>query len=233
VARDIAQLPSLPASTLDAVLARNEYGVYCIPRAANGVVARTVRRARVWERETIDLISRTPGDVVHAGTFFGDFLPALSASREATVWAFEPSRENHRCASVTVCLNDLQNVVLMLAALSDRPGRASLTTSTKGGLPAGGAGRLLAAAPEDRRESETVPLVTVDECVPGDRHVGVVHLDVEGHEEQALAGALATISRCEPLLIVESLPSEEWLAQHLPAYRLTEVVNGNNVLRPE
>ncbi len=233
LARETAQLPPLPSSTLDVELARNEHGLYCLPREAKGVVAQTLRRARVWEHETIELICATPGDVVHAGTFFGDFLPALSASRDAVVWAFEPSLENYRCASVTIALNDLQNVTLTLAALSDEAGVGSLSSAAKQGLPAGGAGRLLAGPTSDGRQRETVPLVTVDATVPPDRHIGVLHLDVEGHEQQALAGALKTITRCKPLLILESVPPVEWLGEHLPGYRVTKTVDANSVLEPE
>ena len=75
-----------------------------------------------------------------------------------------------------------------------------------------------------------MPLVTVDEAVPTDRHVGVLELDVEGHEQQALAGAMRTIERCRPLLILEDLPGEGWLEEHLPHYRVTSMVNSNKVL---
>ena len=55
--------------------------------------------ARVWEPDTLDLARGVDpaGDVVHAGTFFGDFIPALARSRApgALVWAFEPNRESY------------------------------------------------------------------------------------------------------------------------------------------
>ncbi len=145
------------------------------------------------------------------------------------VWAFEPNRENFRCAQITALLNDLQNVTLVNAALSDRSGEATLVTSDRRGRAAGGGSRLAVEAPSGRSH-ETVTLLTIDEAVPADRHIGVLELDVEGHEEQALGGALRTIERCRPLLILEALPSQEWLDEHLPAYRVTRTVNGNRVL---
>lgn len=208
----------LPPATLDCVLARNEYGAYCLPRSSrHRAAAKAVLRGRVWEPDTLNLIRSVPGDVVHAGTFFGDFLPALASSREGVVWAFEPNRESFRCAHITAELNDLENVMLTHAALSDTPGEASLAVSDRRGRSFGGGSRLISDAPEGRGH-ETVPVVTIDEVVPTDHHIGVVQLDVEGHEQKALLGAMRTIERCRPLLIVETLPAHDWMEEHLPAY---------------
>ena len=171
---------------------------------------------------------RTQGDVVHAGTFFGDFLPAL-AMRDGMVWAFEPNRESYRCAQITTALNDLRNVRLTHAALSEAAGEAVLAISNRRGLSYGGGSRLISGS-SDGLGTETVPLVTIDEAVPSDRLVGLLQLDVEGHEQRALLGAMLTIQRCRPLIILESLPPQAWLSQHLGTYRVTGVVSGNTVL---
>jgi FkbM family methyltransferase len=221
----------LPPGALDCVLARNEYGAYCVPRSSiHRAAAKAVLRCRVWEPDTLTLMRSVPGDVVHAGTFFGDFLPALATSGEGLVWAFEPNRENYRCARITTELNGLENVRLTHAALSDTPGEGSLITSDRHGRQSGGGSHLSSEAPEGR-DHETVPVVTVDEAVPADRHVGVLQLDVEGHEQQALLGAMLTIERCRPLLILETVPAQDWMEAHLPAYnRSTVLAFGNTAL---
>jgi FkbM family methyltransferase len=222
----------LPPATLDGVLARNEYGAYCVPRSSrHRPAAKAVLRCRVWEPDTIALMRSISGDVVHAGTFFGDFLPGLASSRDGIVWAFEPNRESYRCANITTELNDLQNVTLTHAALGNSPGEGSLAVSNRQGRPSGGGSRLISGAP-DGRAHETVPVVTVDEVVPTDRHVGVVQLDVEGHEEHSLLGAMRTIERCRPLLILETLPAQDWMEAHLPAYGAAiDLPFGNKVLK--
>jgi FkbM family methyltransferase len=230
IAKAAARPVPLPPGALDCMLARNRYGAYCVPRSSrHRPAAQAVLQQRVWEAETLELMRSIPGDVVHAGTFFGDFLPALAGSRDGTVWAFEPNRTSYRCARITAELNGLENVTLTHAALSDAPGQASLATSDRHGVSYGGGSRLFSGS-ADGRLHETVPLLTVDEAVPADRHIGVLELDVEGHEQQALAGALRTIERCSPLLILEDLPAEGWLQEHLPHYRRTAMVNGNKVL---
>lgn len=228
----VRRLPPLPGVALDALIARNEHGVYCVPARARGIVPRTIRRGKVWERDTLALLGEIDGDVVHAGAFFGDFLPALAHGREGMVWAFEPNLENFRCASITVQLNGLENVTLSHAGLSDQAGEAFVTTGATGWNLSGGVARLV-FDDSFSRSREAVAVTTVDAAIPADRHVGVVHLDVEGHEQQALLGALATIARCRPVILVETLPSHDWLAQHLPGYRRTGQVDRNIVFRPE
>jgi FkbM family methyltransferase len=182
----------LPAGTLRCVVASNEHGLYCIPTASrHRPVAQMVLQSRVWEADTLELIGNADrdGDIVHAGTYFGDFIPALARSREsgAIVWAFEPSRENYRCAQITTMLNDLDNVVLAHAALDSHDGgSAFLQTSNPKGVPLGGESRIVIDPDRARGQTkEEVQLVTVDEVIARDRRVAAIQLDVEGHEQRA------------------------------------------------
>jgi FkbM family methyltransferase len=230
---------ALPAGAPDAVVARNDHGLYCVPRSSlHRPVAQTILAGRVWESSTLDLLrsARADGDVVHAGTFFGDFIPALAQSRSAgaRVWAFEPNRENYDCARITIELNDLQNVTLTHAGLGESSGTALLATSDRLGLPAGGRSRLIDDRARERwSESEEVNLVSIDDVLTSDRDVAVVQLDVEGHEQHALAGAMRTIARCRPLIVLESPPREHWIEEHLAplGYRLAGTVDENTILR--
>jgi len=230
----------LPTGVLDCRVATNEYGAYCVPRSSRRrPAAETILQARVYEPGTIELArSVDPGsDVVHAGTFFGDFLPALARSRNngAIVWAFEPNSENYRCARITVMLNDLQNVELTHAALGANGGTALLATSNRAGEPSGGGSRIIKdpSAFDQRRSHEEVSLVTIDEVVGSDRRVGIIQLDVEGQEQAALAGAMRTIERCRPVIVLEDLPEGSWLAEHLAplGYQVSGLVDGNKVVR--
>ena len=97
------------------MIAYNQHGAYCIPNASiTRPVPQALIRGKVWEGATIELIARHAGegDLVHAGTYFGDFLPALAAAVApgAMIWAFEPHAENFRCSEVTLLLNGIRNV---------------------------------------------------------------------------------------------------------------------------
>jgi FkbM family methyltransferase len=221
------------------MLASNEHGLYCVPRSSHHrPVAQAILAHRVWEAETLELIcAADPGaDVIHAGTFFGDFLPALSRSRtgDGSVWAFEPHRENHRAAQITILLNDLRNVELTPAGLSAERGAGLLAVGDREGVPLGGSSRIIQDRSRARWwEHEEVPMVRIDDVVGEERRITAIHLDVEGHEQQALTGALATIERCRPMIVVETLPDDAWLAGNLEplGYRVQTGVNRNSVLR--
>jgi FkbM family methyltransferase len=231
----------LPAGALDCIVARNEHGVYCVPRScAHKYEAQTIIQSRVWEPETLAMLRELDpdGDIVHAGAFFGDFLPALARSRRsgAIVWAFEPNRESYRCAQITTMLNDLSNVVLTHAALAGEGGAtAVLETHLRTGLPRGGGSYVVkdpsrASGPG----TEEVDLVSIDGVVGSERRVAVIQLDVERHEQEALAGAMLTIERCRPVIMVESLPEEDWLARNLASlgYQRDGSVLANKIFRP-
>jgi FkbM family methyltransferase len=230
---------SLPNGTLGCVLASNEHGSYCVPQASrHRPVAQRILVSRVWEADTLNLLREADpdGDIVHAGTFFGDFLPALSHSRAegARVWAFEPGGENYRCTQITVLLNGLENVVLAHAALGSEPGSVLLQTTNKDGVPLGGASRVVRDAPRHGAPvREQVEIVRLDEAIADDRQIAVIHLDVERHERYALTGAMRTIERCRPVIVLETLPRADWIAQELAplGYELDGAVDVNSVLR--
>jgi FkbM family methyltransferase len=223
---------------LECVIAGNALGEYCLPASSiHRPAARRILAGEVWEPDTVALVCRRlgRGDVVHAGTYFGDFLPAYSraCSPGAVVWAFEPNRENFRCAQITVKLNDLRNIRLANAALGAGRGDGAVITADPDGRARGGASQVVTgAAVRATSGAQPVSIVAVDDAVPPDRHVSVIQLDVEGFEETALSGALATIVRCRPVLVLETLPTGDWMARHLDplAYRVVGTVHANTVL---
>lgn len=200
----------------------NHYGRYCVPASSrHRPAARAILKGSIWEAETIAFLASRcgDGDIVHAGTYFGDFLPALSkaAAPGARIWAFEPSAENLACAEITLELNDIRNVTLAHAALGDHTGTALLYTGPIGSLPCGGASAIRTMRVPGGNY-EDVALVSIDGVVPEDRYVSIIQLDVERYEQQALAGALATIRRCLPILVLENLPADEqWFREKILA----------------
>jgi FkbM family methyltransferase len=166
------------------------------------------------------------GDIVHAGTFFGDFLPALSRAVEParTVWAFEPSLESFRCATITIALNDLANIELTRAALGPKSGNLSLRTIDDEGRKLGGASHF-----DPAEGTEMAPQVRLDDVVPADRAVSIIQLDVEGYEGQALKGCRETIRRNRPIIILETVPPEFAESQN---YVFIHRLADNYVFRP-
>jgi len=224
------------AAPLEFRTAFNRYGGYCIPLSStHRPASKAVLRGKVWEPDTVALLVEACAvrEIVHAGTFFGDFLPAIAAAAKR-VWAFEPSLENYRCASLTISLNKLGNVELARAALTDTDGRVRLQTRTLTGEHLGGGSRVVRMPSLGLAIDESSPGVVLDQAVPATADIAVIQLDVEGHEREALSGGLATIRRRRPILVVETVPSVAWIREHLAplGYRLDRRLHNNTVFLP-
>lgn len=205
--------PAEAPTVLRCSVSYNKYGGYCIPDSArHRPAAKTVLSGGVHEPDTIAYMMAHCGDrdIVHAGTFFGDFLPALSRAlgRRALIWAFEPNRESFRCATITVAINDLVNVRLSHAGLGDKAQQLFVQTANASGRHLGGASRIVNAN-SDTQRNERVQIVPIDKVISAERDIGILQLDVEGYEKEALSGALATIRRCLPTLVLEVLPNSD------------------------
>lgn len=191
----------------------NEYGRYCVPAGLESrPAAKAVLAGGVYEPDTIRFMRAHAGDgdIIHAGTFFGDFLPALSAALApgCTVWAFEPNPGSHDCAARTIALNGLPNVMLTHAALSDRPGTVLFRTTDDRGQPLGGLSQIVDAPGIGVQQ---VPAAMIDYVVPLQRRVSILQLDVEGHERAALRGAFHIVRQARPILILENMNAEKWV----------------------
>jgi FkbM family methyltransferase len=222
---------------VDCTLCENEFGRYAVPLSSkHRPAAQAVLHGGVWERETIDYIrAHADRDVVHAGTYFGDFVPALSAAMAPgrTIYAFEPNSENHACAQWTTLLNALGNVRLQHAALGDASSTRQMQTA-QAGIALGGMSRITNAAQGTVGDYEDVTTVRLDDVLPETADIGVLQLDVEGFEEPALTGALGTIVRCRPILILETVPGVFIGSRLVPlGYQQRGVVCGNAIFQAD
>ena len=133
--------------------------------------------------------------VVQAGAHAG-FWPARLAHGFHKVLALEPEPEMFACAKenveeLTPCHD---RITLVNAALSNVDGRGRLQRRDSPGT-----NHL-----SDDGDVE-VCMVTIDSLLDG-RGVDAIILDVEGHEQQVLRGAVKTIIKWCPVIQVELLP---------------------------
>lgn len=225
-------------NVLNCTISYNKYGGYCIPLSSRyRPAAKKILSNDIYEPNTIQYILNNckTGDIVHAGTYFGDFLPALSKgiAPAAKIWAFEPNPENYHCASITIQLNFINNVILTNAGLGSNQENLFVQTADIHGKPLGGASHIIT---QKSNGSEVVQIKTIDAVIPVNRHISVLQLDVEGYEKEALAGALKTIQRCLPILILENLSNESlfqssWFAEKILSigYKPTCKLHSNTV----
>lgn len=160
-----------------------------------------ILNGRYYEPQTHKLVAMLlqafPGNMVHAGTFFGDMLPSFSRScgEGGTLYAFEPLLENYVFARLAVDYNELGNVVLFNSGLGERLGPCRIARGVASGTHSGGASKISDAG------DVTSSLVTVDSL--GLTQLSILQLDVEGFELSALTGAKATIMAHRPAVMIE------------------------------
>jgi FkbM family methyltransferase len=225
-------------NSLDCLVAYNEFGGYCVPRSSmHRPALQATLRGEVWERETLNFLTShcNNGDIIHAGTYFGDFLPALSAACAQTykVWAFEPNPENFSCANMTITINRLENVELTNAGLGAGASTVSMVTKDLQGRGMGGGSTIVKGENSPAGIAEEVNIVAIDDTVPSDRPISILQLDVEGYEEEVLIGAEKTIRRCRPILVLEILPDMQFMEDNIfpLGYKVEGEVQGNTILK--
>lgn len=199
-------------------LARNMFGIYCIPIVFNNrAEAQKVMQGEVWEQETLEFLREQAGDgdVVHAGTFFGDMLPGLSSACgiKGVVWAFEPNEISYKAAKMTAKINQASNIILTHAALGECEGMTDMLVRNAGGHNLGGICRIEPEKKHPPALTDRVRVVSLDQIIPQHRRVSVIHLDVEGYEHQVLKGALSLIRKDRPVIVLETVPPQPWFGQ--------------------
>lgn len=124
---------------------------------------------------------------VQAGACQGVY-PRLLAERFSTVYSFEPDRLNHHVA-VMNC--QLPNVFILNAAIGRQTG--TFTGVTRAHMDNVGMHRVEGPGP--------VPIIALDSFhLPV---LGLLALDIEGYEYEAIQGAVETIDRCSPVIVLE------------------------------
>jgi len=185
----------------------NRYGMYCIPATMRKrEVCRIMLKGEVNEPRTLSFIRGlvSHGDVVSGGAFIGDFLPAIATAMgpDQTLYSFEPNPASFAAARETIRLNNLGNVELAPAAIGREEGTVSLVVTNEEGRALGGISKVVDTAIDG--QTIDVKLTTLDALIDIDRHVSLIHLDVENFEWDALLGARETIKRCRPFIILEA-----------------------------
>ncbi len=149
------------------------------------------------ELALVALLARPDRAFLDIGANKGVYVMA-AAGKFAAVYAVEPNPQ--MAAYLRDCLGRVCNV--FECALSDRQGSLPLWLPTRDNRTVTGLASLEAGAnPGFAQTSVVVPVERLDDLpLPT---LGLVKIDVEGHERAALEGGLARLQRDRPVLIVE------------------------------
>ena len=158
-------------------------------------VKAALRNGRPWEPETIAQLQKhiVPGStVVDVGAHIGSLTVPMArfAGPSGQVYSFEPQRKIHRELVHNLRLNELSNVKPLRIAVGADFGVVEMNPVKKqdGQVRVGAGGIGSSLRPLDSFELE---------------NVSVIKIDVEGFQAEVLKGAVKTIARWKPVLIVE------------------------------
>jgi FkbM family methyltransferase len=155
------------------------------------------------------------------GAFIGDtpycFVKTFKVDK---VYAFEPDPDNFRILKENLRLNKLENAVIPIElGVGKEKGSFYLTKA--------GAGS--AVVERKSKDAVKVKVTTIDEFVEENKikKVDFIKMDIEGAEFDALKGAVKTIKRDKPDLLIAIYHKGEhffeipgWLKKLVPQYNL-------------
>lgn len=158
--------------------------------------------------------------VVDVGASLGIYTKFLSklVGPPGKVWSFEPIAETFDYLSNNIRKLGLENVELVNAAVSDNDGQDKMAVPTyRWGTDCFYDARIASAQVYDRHsppkpswKTETVRTLTLDSFFSG-RNLGIsfVKCDANFHELACIRGALATIRRSKPAMLIEIQPDPD------------------------
>jgi FkbM family methyltransferase len=210
-------------------------GLRVVVPTADRTIARSVYTAGDWDPllvgaafDALDAFGQhyRGTTFLEVGANFGVYaLPAVTAFGFARAVAYEPDPASFRLLTHNIERNGLRGrVTAHHAALSAEPGELTLSLGT------GNAGdnRIVdGSRTAPRRTTVQVPARTFDDEVASDRiplaDLGLVWLDVQGHEGEVLAGARTLLESDVPLLLEYCT----WMLDETARHRLDDLIAGH------
>jgi FkbM family methyltransferase len=129
---------------------------------------------------------------------------ALAVGQTGRVIAIEPISRLATAISKTCLLNKFHWVTVINAAASDKEGEEIFSVEKENS-----GGSRLGKMQDDRTRSfhhVTLKTITIDRCVESEKleTLELMKIDVEGYENRVIAGAVETLRRFSPCLVIET-----------------------------
>ncbi len=157
-----------------------------------------------WAAHEMDLLNQflKPGhNVIEAGSNIGSHTVHIAkrVGPHGLVFAFEPQRLTYQLMVANIALNSLVNVFCLSAGFGAKEETINLLT------PAPAQYKNFGLQPLTQSdEGEPVQIVTLDGMLANLPRIHLLKADVEGYENEMLAGAEQLIKRDRPLIYLEN-----------------------------
>ncbi|MES1212593.1 MAG: FkbM family methyltransferase [Leifsonia sp.] len=196
--------------TTPAELARIRPRINWRVRAAHGLY-RVATRLHWAEPELLGLsaLVRRGDDVIDVGAALGMYTVPLAdlVGRTGSVSSFEPQRRGVFTVRLLRALTGPHRGWVNRIALGPREGSSTIVVPYHNGFPIFGHGHIEEGSDDEggRGHRSHAPMSTIDSwCAQqGITRVSFIKVDVEGFEPSVIAGAVATIDRDRPSLLLE------------------------------
>ena len=177
---------------------RQTLRTFCPQAVLNWREARFYGRYGEVELHLLEFLCRREQDAIDVGANDGSYVHYLRRHARRVI-AFEPMPTLARALRRKFA----RGVVVESLALSDKTGTVSLCMPVVDGVVVTGCSTVSskASATYPAHRAIEVPMDLLDN-VYGDQ-VGFIKIDVEGHEQAVLDGAVETVRRCQPRMLVE------------------------------
>lgn len=178
--------------------ARQALRSLCPQPLLNWREARFYGRYGEVELHLLEFLCRRDRDAIDVGANDGSYVHYLRRHARQVI-AFEPMPS----LANTLRQKFGRSVRIEPVALSDGAGSVALHMPVVDGVTVTGCSTVsaTASATYPAHEAVEVAMATLDSVYDGE--VGFIKIDVEGHEQAVLDGAVQTIARCRPRMLVE------------------------------
>jgi FkbM family methyltransferase len=210
-----------------------------VPDSLNLITTYVLREQEDWFEDEIKFLRhllQSGQRVIDVGANYGVYTLSMAKLVGSTgrVWAFEPASMTAGLLSSSIAANDFDQVILEQKALSNMSGTAQLSLNDNSELNS-----LVRDSESIDDETETVSLVTLDECLEENdwQDIEFLKLDAEGEEANILRGGARFFATQSPLVQYEIRAGTELHLELVQAfvelgYSSYRLVPGLNLLAP-
>jgi FkbM family methyltransferase len=175
-----------------------------VPDTLDLITPYVLQEQQDWFEDEIKFLRRLlrPGRrVIDIGANYGVYALSMAQAvgPAGRVWAFEPASGTAELLAAGIAANGFSHVVLERSALSSASGSAQLALQPDPEMNA------LVRGAQPAGPTETVPVLTLDECLESRawRDIELVKIDAEGEEAGILKGGARFFARESPLVQYE------------------------------